>query len=83
MSTSMWKNAAFIDPHLPVSYMGDDLNTYLGELWLCEDWLHIFQVYIEENKENNMVAKVLVTPKKQKLFFLSDHWKQLISIKFK
>jgi hypothetical protein len=66
------KNAAFTDPHLPVSYMGSDLNTYLGELRPREDWLRIFQAYMEENEESNTVSKVLVTPKKRKHRFLSD-----------
>jgi hypothetical protein len=38
-------NAAYTNPHIEAVALGPDLNVFLGELRLREDWLHLFQVY--------------------------------------
>ena len=66
------KGAAFSDPHVPATFLGSDLSSYLGELRPREDWLRLFQAVLDENGEDNAV-KPLITPKKRKhRYFLED-----------
>jgi len=60
------RNAAYTNPSLPSS-----LFTFLGELHPHEDWLRIFQAYLDE-ETSGTETKAYVTPKKCKHRYLED-----------
>jgi hypothetical protein len=64
------QNAAYTNPHIAVASLGSTFNVLLGELHPHEDWLHIFQSYLDEAEEDSNI-KDLVTPKKCKYRYLT------------
>jgi hypothetical protein len=65
------RNAAFTDPHAPVSAFGSSLASLLGELHPRKEWLLIFQSFMEHSAAAPG-AKALTTPKKRKFRYLPD-----------
>jgi hypothetical protein len=65
------RNAAFTDPHVPVDVLGSSLPTLLSELHPREDWLRIFQSFLDLVPPDPS-ATSLVTPKKRKFRYLPD-----------
>jgi hypothetical protein len=65
------RNATFTDPHAPVSAFGSSLTLLLGELHPREEWLAIFQSFLEQSAAVSS-ARVLATPKKRKYRYLPD-----------
>jgi hypothetical protein len=65
------RNAAYTNLHIAALALGPDLNVFLGELRPREDWLHIFQVYLDELMPQPSY-KDFTTPKKWKYRYLPD-----------
>jgi len=65
------RNAAFTDPHASVRAFGSALTPLLGELHPREEWLLIFQSFMESS-EAVSGAKAIITPKKHKFRYLPD-----------
>jgi hypothetical protein len=65
------RNAAYTNPHIAAAALGPDLKVFLGELCPREDWLHIFQVYLDELTPQPSY-KEFTTPKKRKYRYLPD-----------
>lgn len=59
------KNSAYAHPRLPIDSIGGSLNLMLGELRPREDWLKIFQSYLDDSIHSGK-AEMLLTPKKRK-----------------
>jgi hypothetical protein len=67
----MCRNAAYTNPHIAVASLGPVFSASLGELHPHEDWLWIFQAYIDNAMEEPNF-KALVTPKICKYHYLTD-----------
>jgi hypothetical protein len=65
------RNAAFTDPHVPSTSFGSALSALLGELHPRDEWLHIFQAFLDENS-SAALSGALVTPRKRKFRYLPD-----------
>lgn len=66
------RNAAFTDPHVPSLAFGSVLPELLGELHPREEWLRIFQGFLDEVAPEPL-AGTLITPRKRKYRYLPDN----------
>jgi hypothetical protein len=66
------RNAAFTDPHAHQDAFGASLTPLLGELHPREDWLLMFQGFLDAFVATAPSVKALTTPRKRKLRYLPD-----------
>jgi hypothetical protein len=66
------RNAAFTDPHLPETAFGGSLSSLFSEFYPREEWLIIFQGFMEDTAPSQVSSKALVTPRKRKFRYLPD-----------
>jgi hypothetical protein len=66
------RNAAFTDPHVPSLAFGSVLPELLGELHPREEWLRIFQSFLDKVAPEPL-AGTLITPRKRKYRYLPDN----------
>jgi hypothetical protein len=64
-------NAAYTDPHVPREAFGTSLEPLLGDLRPREEWLLIFQGFLD-SIQDNPATKQLSTPRKRKFRCLPD-----------
>ena len=66
------RNSAYSDPHVPRAAFGPSLDSLLGELHPREDWLLIFQDFLDSFQDQPVSTKPLSTPRKRKFRYLPD-----------
>lgn len=65
------RNAAYTDPHVSSTAFGSALPNLMGELHPHEDWLRIFQGFLDDSI-SEVPTGTLVTPRKRKFRYLPD-----------